>query len=309
MTVNDGTISAPELLQITQACGPIEAAFTIAMKNTVDSLIAATQSEEVISSVFLGSLIANYPWCALLCDAPDENVEECCWGQYKKNGNDLGTERNSGADYALVIKHSESDVRVAVIQAKRAHRNRSNQYFVDVHRDAVLVDGVSHVQMDSLVKTGKLFLEAAGRTCNDIRDIHFIHYLGYLESEFRAVSLGYMGDAYKKEMVATPHWYNDFPITKNNSLLFSELLKESLAPKAGDVNSWVSVSQERAEDLLPHLIHIMDVFTVERGRSGKALKPKVQQSKLGKVIDRRDGEKLQAKLTKVGKLHLNRTLS
>jgi hypothetical protein len=276
------------ILNQLESSGPIGAAINIAIKGVLTSGISAKLDEEVTSSALLGALVANYPWCAILCVNDLEDMEECSWSQFRKGGKSKASESHSGADYALVLKKDEFDVRIAVVQAKRGHKNTPGKRFIDVHRKAVEDEaGAVMVQMRRLHNLAHALrgLKPAAIGDTNLSLCNFVHYVGYFNDSICAVQLSSLKDAYVNELATPAPWFNDVEVGKDSPSLAAVLL-DGLHERKEDLVWWVSVTQERAEALLPDLIRIMDVYSFEKGKTGRPLKPKMDRPAQGLRVDR-----------------------
>jgi len=268
---------------------PTNAAYDLSVEHALDA-IGGIGDEEVTTNAFTGVLIANFQWASVYCKT-EEVVEECGWIHYSKYGKGLGTEQQSGADFGLVIKHSEDDVRVALFQSKNGHASSSGQAFVDIRRDTKDDEGNVIPQLEAMVVYG-------GRIVTDNPDISFadvdrgkldwIHHLGYFENGFVSIGLHQLSAVDVDNELKRHKSYSDVKLTGGNSVPFSSLIAAGLDPIHAPCSGWISLSQDKFEKHLPNLVRLAEFYVVdERRKGGRPLVPDTSLKSRHKVVDRR----------------------
>ncbi|MGF6492271.1 hypothetical protein ABIE56_000424 [Luteibacter sp. 621] len=279
--------------------GPIGAAFNISIETVLKAGVSAKLDEEVTSAALLGAMVSNFNWCALLGLHELEEFDECAWSQFRKGGQSVASEAGSGADYALVLKRSAEDVRVAVFQAKRGHTDSAGRSFINVHRDRLQGRGGKViVQMRQLQRFGFALrgLAAPGIRNGDLSSCSFVHYIGYFKDSMRAVQLSRMDAAFKLETAAKPSWYIDVEVPDSAPML-SDVLRNGLVDEPAALKWWVSTDQTTVERLLPDLINIMAVSAFEKAGDGRPLTPRFERASTGLRIDRESSTRFLGRAT------------
>ncbi|GLQ97619.1 hypothetical protein [Dyella mobilis] len=259
---------------------PIEAAFELAIDGLAQRLTVEAD-EESITSAFLGGVISNYPWCALLSSMDDDGLKKCSWAHYKKSGSGVDAEPQSGADFALVM-HRDNFVHVAVFQAKKGHRV-NEKYAVDVHRKREK-EGTSFIQIVALKEASeKLAKIALGRDIEPA-DLGWVHYLCYYQGKVECVQLSKLEDVVEDAKTNTQS-YMDVFLEERAARPWIKVLMEGMSN--GPVDGWLRMNLTVAEKNLPTLLPLMNVIIVEEGRGGRSLKLPSGEKVFDRSINRR----------------------
>lgn len=272
---------------------------TIAFQHVVDKLsvkgMTAALYEETLTSFLFGGLVSSFPLIAEQYGHP-ESARTCSWKQFSKaKDSDPQSEAASGADFALVLWHSQDKARVAVFQAKRARYNkRKKRIEIDINQVPENA-GDRRTQFAMLVATGQQFeIYRAGGKCMPttelvveledlwpvprahlvsgdllplrIRRIHWIHYLAYYDRGPKCLAIkdvGLKAVDLEFQRIRHPNW-----VDLSNSVGFVDLLKAGIKDGAG----WFTLNADQLKQLLPSLIHIAPVLVVDESGGGVDLK-------------------------------------
>lgn len=85
---------------------------------TVKALNGATTrlDEETLTGAMIGALVSAHPMSAASYPADSETAIR--WSSYTKHGGKIHSERNSGADFALVLAFPDGCLRLAIFKPK-----------------------------------------------------------------------------------------------------------------------------------------------------------------------------------------------
>lgn len=288
---------------------PMLAAFELS-EHQVSQAMTVTHDEESITTAFLGSLMATYPWCALYGVLPD-TVDSCSWAAYSKSGHDPKSESSSGADFALVLRRSDV-VSVALFQAKKAFLKSNSIRAVNIFRRKpekemleVEVDGKTRkkwtltgsvsVQIDHLIRTANKLEGASLKTSKSQAPANsWVHYLGYHLGGVRALHLHNI----PQEKIAAAQTGTeaecDIELTSNNSHDWAEVLKSGL----NDANSphWLPMTFEAAKDQLPKLLPLMSLVILDEDSGNGALRFEIEGVSVQEVVVNRMLDRIQEAL-------------
>jgi hypothetical protein len=251
--------------------GPIEAA-VINAGLTLDLLKPDRFDEETITAALLGSLAGGLPWVAPLVPTRSKEETEIAWGGFSKAATDdpdAMTESEYGADFALALRLGEDAVRVALFQAKRPREGRGRRIPVFKSSSDALV---RHGQFKALQDTASEMLFDMGKPCA-FRDLHWIHYLGYLKNGPVCVPMTDLDDFSVAVSNAVLDVGPNFEVPEKARPLL-QLLYAGVATPAGHLcPGWQTLTVTEADEYLPHLVPLMPVFAAdESGGGGPALK-------------------------------------
>lgn len=264
---------------------PIAASFELAIENLSRHLTTGAD-EESISAAFLGGVINNYPWCALMSCMDNDGVENCSWAQYKKSGKGNDAEPQSGADFALVLHREDDYVQIAIFQAKKGHLNGKNERVVDVHR----ISGKSEKKMSqiSVLCMKSLHLESVVNPSvkSEIDKLSWVHYLCYYKDEVMCVPMSHLGVVIDHANQGAYGSYLDVTLTSDNSRPWFEVVREGVLNQTAP--SWLRMKFEDAKNYLPSLLPLMDVIIVDEGKGGRHLELAKGQPVANRVIKRKD---------------------
>ena len=281
MDTDSAKVSPVEvLLNAIRSGNPLDAAMSLALEQVLGAGLPLRTDEETTTAAFLGALIANLSWTTQACPAQNDAIREASWSVHRKSQGEGPTESRTGVDFGLAIKHSENDVRLALFQAKRGHRDSVHRYYVDVRRPPKDVDGTTATQMMRLVETGLTISQKDKRKLDPklvdaippkydvLSPLDWVHYLGFFAREFRAIPLKHCGHAWLEERSRSEsRSFNDVELTVRNSVRLQRLMAAALQDKPTRSKGWISLTQVDLNRFLPDLVPIMDVYVVDDGRS------------------------------------------
>jgi len=140
--------------------------------------------EETTTGGLLGAISATAPWCFKANgDQPEYN-----WVKYKKSGNSPLAEPSTGADFALVLRITQSICRIAIFQAKLQEENGE----FSIHQiSPAREDGnrIPEPQFVRLQHYARSLLKAAKHKFSATSRLEWAHYLLYKPDTIRALPL------------------------------------------------------------------------------------------------------------------------
>ncbi|QII28317.1 hypothetical protein G6052_06075 [Stenotrophomonas maltophilia] len=160
------------------------ATFQLAVHDLLASGNFLGVDEETTTGGLIGAISATAPWCfEAHGDHPDFN-----WVKYKKSGNSPLAEPSTGADFALVLRITQSTCRIAIFQAKLQEENGgfSIHQISPARKDG---DRIPEPQFVRLVHYARSILKAAKHKYSVTAPIEWAHYLLYKSDTIRAVPL------------------------------------------------------------------------------------------------------------------------
>lgn len=304
-------------------CGPLEATFGLSVKQLRKTFRPARFDEELITSAFLGTLMANAGW-ALACLGKDTGSGiGLSWAQYKKTRpkapapgavpgeRRIETEAQSGADFAVVLRPEPDLAWLALFQAKKANVDTggdTHRDYIDVYRRPPKpepVGGVQKVWRDSqlvvLVQEGNRIqgTPADGRSGQlSTSRLDWVHYLAYVHDAPVCVALSHLEENYKAELQAHDRKLSDNLVYLDDALttkLFDLLdlprqmnsSPQRNGPALPEPVGWLAMPYARAEKVLPELLNIMDIYIADGGGDGRQLVPTVEGQTLSADLEYR----------------------
>jgi hypothetical protein len=164
------------------------ATFQLAVHDLLASGNFLGVDEETTTGGLIGAISATAPWCfEAHGDHPDFN-----WVKYKKSGNSPLAEPSTGADFALVLRISQSICRIAIFQAKLQEENGefSIHQISPARKDG---DRIPEPQFVRLKHYSRSLLKAAKQRSSATASIEWAHYLLYNPDTIRALPLSRLG--------------------------------------------------------------------------------------------------------------------
>jgi len=157
---------------------------------------ASRLDEETMTGAMIGALVSAHPMSAASYPADPETAIR--WSSYTKYGNAVQSERNSGADFALVLSLPGGDLRLAVFQAKSdwSVSSKKNTLVIGQIKDVpevkdenevVIVPAGRRNQVDALVRASNKIQFNKVRTT--VHNLTWVHYLCQFESGIKALAL------------------------------------------------------------------------------------------------------------------------
>lgn len=253
-----------------QPLGPVQAVIMNAVLTLERKFSPEQYDEETITAALLGAIAGGFPWVARAIGTRHDEPMSVMWGQYKKSGPPSGAAAGSvppprddsefthGADFALALRLTNARVRLALFQAKRqttkARRltichsgkkgEQTNRQFLNLKKFSFgVVAGV---------KEKKPVLE----------DLHWVHYLGYLKSGPRCVSICQL--AHHPEVRDDEVMTNSFsvPVLVSHPSLMS-VLRDGIRDANNQPVGWLDMTDKEARTLFPLLRDLMPVYVAE----------------------------------------------
>lgn len=166
---------------------------------TVQALNQASSrlDEETLTGAMIGALVSAHPMSA--ASFPADPASAIQWSGYSKHGSDSHSERNSGADFAMVLSLPDGRLRLAIFQAKSdwGASATKNMLVVGQIKDVPAVKDDSGAVIDSasrrnqikaLVEAAKNIQSKNGKIAS-VSDLTWVYYLCQFQDGIKAVAL------------------------------------------------------------------------------------------------------------------------
>ena len=171
---------------------------------TVKALNGATTrlDEETLTGAMIGALVSAHPMSAASYPADSETAIR--WSSYTKHGGKIHSERNSGADFALVLAFPDGCFRLAIFQAKSdwsASSSKNTLVVGQIKQSPEVKDETGRIirqsqrrnQVEALVKAGNA-IQFKEDSRLSVQNLTWVHYLCQFEDGIRAVALSDIED-------------------------------------------------------------------------------------------------------------------
>ncbi|WP_372353785.1 hypothetical protein ACDH63_07300 [Xanthomonas axonopodis pv. maculifoliigardeniae] len=161
------------------------ATFQIALLELLTSCVLTDKDEETITASLLGAFAATAPWCVEAFHTVSS--PSLAWIRHPKSGKHILAEPGTGADFALIIRVSANQFRVAIFQAKKS---KSRGFSVD-HISPARAAPKKHPepQFLRLADHGLAVLKAVGKRLPSFTQLGWVHYLVYEDLAFTCSEL------------------------------------------------------------------------------------------------------------------------
>lgn len=166
---------------------------------TVQALNQASSrlDEETLTGAMIGALVSAHPMSA--ASFPADPASAIQWSGYSKHGSDAHSERNSGADFAMVLSLPDGRLRLAIFQAKSDWGASATKNMLVVGQikdvpavtdDSGAVIALAHRrnQIKALVEGAKNIQSKNGRAVS-VSDLAWVYYLCQFRDGIKAVAL------------------------------------------------------------------------------------------------------------------------
>lgn len=166
---------------------------------TVQALNQASSrlDEETLTGAMIGALVSAHPMSA--ASFPADPASAIQWSGYSKHGSDAHSERNSGADFAMVLSLPDGRLRLAIFQAKSdwGQSATKNMLVVGQIKDVSAVEDDSGAIIKSAHRRNQIeaLVEAAiniqlknGKVVS-VSGLRWVYYLCQFQDGIKAVAL------------------------------------------------------------------------------------------------------------------------
>lgn len=249
---------------------------------------ASRLDEETMTGAMIGALVSAHPMSAASYPADPEAAIR--WSSYTKYGNAVHSERNSGADFALVLSLPGGGLRLAVFQAKSdwSASSTKNTLVIGQIKDVpevkddnevVIVPAGKRNQVEALVRASNKIQFKTVRTT--LQNLTWVHYLCQFESGIKAVSISEVKAGVRTSIRENKKVH--VRLEPNDGKELGLLLKQGCV--AGS-NGWLDIS-EIGDGVLPpeiDLSALVELMPVVVGREGSA-GPKLEMGPDVVVVD------------------------
>ncbi|WP_155758529.1 hypothetical protein [Xanthomonas arboricola] len=236
--------------------------------------------EETLTGAMIGALVSAHPMSA--ASFPLDPVSAIRWSSYTKYGSGIHSERNSGADFALVLSFPDGRLRLAIFQAKSdwsasARKNRLVVGQIKKVPEVKDADGViterSYLrnQVEALVEAANA-IQFKENECLSVDNLTWVHYLCQFEGGVRAVALSEIKD----QVLFSINFCKEVAVTlaQDDGTELDKLLEQGC--RSGSVH-WLEVPTLGHGDLpaaidLSALVKLMPVVVGREGSTGPTLK-------------------------------------
>lgn len=270
--------------------GPVEAVLLNAVLTLETIFKASDFDEETITAALLGSIAGGFPWVAREIGAREELATSVAWGHYTKAAPSTkqaksqteqrrdDSEQKHGADFALAIGLEDGMTRLALFQAKRQATKGSNKITIS---KSPRRDEQANKQLLALKTHAFNLMNSALHPNPGVKDLHWVHYLGYMLSGVRCIPLSTLA-ADELACIAVPSKrFYAIPVTEESPSFF-DVLKCGMADTAlvrdkkgrttrKSPRGWLELTDQEAKDRLPHLRQLMPVYVAETRKGGGIL--------------------------------------
>lgn len=166
---------------------------------TVQALNQASSrlDEETLTGAMIGALVSAHPMSA--ASFPADPASAISWSGYSKHGSDAHSERNSGADFAMVLSLPDGRLRLAIFQAKSdwGQSATKNMLVVGQIKDvpavvddsgAVIESAHRRNQIEALVEAASNIQSKNGKVVS-VSGLRWVYYLCQFQDGIKAVAL------------------------------------------------------------------------------------------------------------------------
>ena len=249
---------------------------------TIKALNGATTrlDEETLTGAMIGALVSAHPMSAASYPADPETAIR--WSSYTKHGGKTDSERNSGADFALVLALPDGRLRLAIFQAKSdwsASSTKNTLVVGQIKQSPEVKDEAGRIirrsqrrnQVEALVKAGNAIqFKEDGRL--SVQNLTWVHYLCQFKDGVRAVALSDIEDDVRSSITLRKEVRVRLNTEDGTGL--DKLLEEGCV--AGGIG-WLEISSLDGGALptpidLSALIQLMPVVVGREGAAGPGLK-------------------------------------
>lgn len=241
-TIHDWILSELDVFERSPPANYLSAALQIAVFHLLRSGISNNIDEESFTAALLGSFCESCQVC--VAGMPPTSNSSLTWRRHNKSGKGKLGESATGADFALIIRHSNDFARAAVFQAKNGQsdvgsfkaehlspateRYPSEQQFIRLRRYC----------LSTLADIKKL--EEASL---DLKNIGWAHYLIYENSAIYCSplsSLTILNDRINKNQSPGTVRYKEHPYSN-----FVDVLRDGCSQEPGVQPDWLSLESSR----------------------------------------------------------------
>ena len=234
--------------------------------------------EEMTTDALLGMFFASLSWSIAIAGPQSTVRERCMWGRFRKHKsrNTEETEKYSGADFALLVGDGDSNLRIALFQAKipenrkDPHKTSATDLTINVHHCSKDKHGVE-VGEPQMLRLAKFAAQVEDRFDNDdlsppaIGAVNWVHYLAYYPDRITAYPLNQFQEAYEQECRLQPR-PNHAHLGQLSSTRLTRLLARSFTVRHA---GWHGMKIAAARKHFKLLIDLMPIYFVDSDTSGK----------------------------------------
>lgn len=249
---------------------------------TVQALNKASNrlDEETLTGAMIGALVSSHPMSA--ASFPADPASAVRWSSYAKHGSGAHSERNAGADFALVLSLPEGRLRVAIVQAKSdwSASSTKNTLVIGQMKDVPEVKDVNGVvlspahrrnQVEALVKAANS-LQFKGDERSSVSNLSWVYYLCQFEVGIRAIALSEIEDEVLQSISAEEKVKVE--LLPTSGICLDELLRHGCRRRSPH---WLELGVLEEGKLPPSidlsaLVELMPVVVGREGSKGPKLK-------------------------------------
>lgn len=190
--------------------------------------------EEALTAAMVGAFVAAQPLSAAAF--PKVGDEALMWASYGKNDRGSFGERNSGADFALVVMLPDGSSRLAIFQAKSDHSKSSKKNILPVGsiKDDVETCMLSsgepvRIRRNQIKKLAETAINIASKNASrtGLEDICWVHYLCQFENGVFAVPISCLAEEVRESINKV--CVVDVDISKKICTSLHKILKDALS--------------------------------------------------------------------------------
>lgn len=238
----------------------LSSALQISIFQLLMSGISNGTDEESFSGAMFGAFCSTCGYCAP--SIPLEQRHGLSWRRHNKNGKEGLSEKNTGADFALIIRLSDNVARAAVFQAKNGQSNIGS--FDATHISPETDTRPPEPQFLRLREYCKRILLSIDRGGDKgIEEISWAHYLVYESFGIYSVPLSSLVQVNERvNSGANPGTIRYKQLHHSN---FVDLLDRGCNQAEQDADGWLYLSSK--EDILSFAENAIDLFDIYEARS------------------------------------------
>lgn len=225
-------------------------------------LLASGLSNELDEESFTGALLGSFCQACRLATAtePPASDASLMWRRHPKNGKGHLSERSTGADFSLIIRHDDNFALAAIFQAKNGQSSVGS--FDASHMSPKTPDRDKELQFCRIREHCYKVLASFNppkQNSHGIRDLDWAHYLVYEPFAIYCSplsSLSTVNQLSTESLKCGAVRYKEYEYS-----IFADLLREGCAPGKTKRPGWLSLeSQDEIRKFADSALDLFDVY-------------------------------------------------
>ncbi len=234
------------------------------LQMAVVHLLASGLSNDLDEESFTGALLGSFCQTSRLATVgtPGTSETSLTWRRHNKNGKDCLSERSTGADFSLIIRHDDDFAVAAVFQAKNGQSNIGS--FDASHMSPAIPEKGRGKELQFCRIRDYCYEILAGFTPpknnpNGLNGLDWAHYLIY---EPFAIYCSPLSSLSVIEHYITMHLKCGAVRYKEHGYsIFTDLLREGCAPRSAKHSGWLPLnSKDEISSFVASALDLFDVY-------------------------------------------------